>query len=290
MAKGRSLGSAQRGIAFSTISAFVVSVLILIVGAGYHNSRGDNTYFTVTELGAFIQQFVGKAGVIVYSCGFISAALSSMLTVPLGAALTADSVFSDDANEANDVDADEASPGEKYTINSDKIPVPTSPSKVPMSPEKSEKISIPPSSPEKKLLPLSPQSLHASELSFQVTTQDQAADQTHSTTNTENTEKASIKLSNSQPAELGLTIEAPVEEPQKLPRLVYLGIMFGMVIISLIVISANGNYNIKIFFREFCSTYNLINFSRPYIRNSCGSSFQWMFASILLHLSSALPQ
>ena len=267
MAKGRSLGSAQRGIAFSTISAFVVSVLILIVGAGYHNSRGDNTYFTVTELGAFIQQFVGKAGVIVYSCGFISAALSSMLTVPLGAALTADSVFSDDANEANDVDADDASSGEKYTINSDKIPVPTSPSKVPMSPEKSEKISIPPSSPEKKLLPLSPQSLHASELSLQVTTQDQA-DQTNST----NTEKAGIKLSNSQPAELGLTIEAPVEEPQKLPRLVYLGIMFGMVIISLIVISANGNYNIKIFFRVEVVLTILIHFSRPYLCYPCGSS------------------
>ena len=37
MAKGRSLGSAQRGIAFSTISAFVVSVLILTVGACYHS-------------------------------------------------------------------------------------------------------------------------------------------------------------------------------------------------------------------------------------------------------------
>ena len=37
MAKGRNLGSAQRGIAFSMISAFVVSVLILTVGAGDHS-------------------------------------------------------------------------------------------------------------------------------------------------------------------------------------------------------------------------------------------------------------
>ena len=35
-------------------------------------------------------------------------------------------------------------------------------------------------------------------------------------------------------------MEPAAEEPQKLPKLVYLGIMFGMVIISVIVISANG--------------------------------------------------
>merc|ERR1719357_1791082 len=34
MAKGKALESSQRGIAFSTISALEVSVLILIVGAG----------------------------------------------------------------------------------------------------------------------------------------------------------------------------------------------------------------------------------------------------------------
>jgi len=238
MAKGRSLGSAQRGIAFSTISAFVVSCLILIVGGGYHDDPDRNPNFSITDLGAFIEKFVGRAGVIVYSLGFISAALSSMLTVPLGAALTADSVFSDDPKEANDVEADETS-ADKYTINSDKIPVPTSPSKVPMTPERSEKISIPPSSPEKKLLPLSPVSLHASELGVHgsdgdsnCTMGDQGA-QVQTVSN--------IKLSSSQPAELGLSMEPAAEEPQKLPKLVYLGIMFGMVIISVIVISANAD-------------------------------------------------
>lgn len=237
MAKGRSLGSTQRGIAFSTISAFVVSVLILIVGAGYHNDPNREQKFTITDLGSFIEKFVGVAGVTVYALGFIAAALSSMLTVPLGAALTADSVFSDDADENNDVDAegDTNAAGDKYTV-SDKIPVPTSPSKVPMSPEKSERISIsspvsPPTSPEKKLLPPSYKSLDASELDLQSGVMD------NQNTITEN---GIIRPSNSQPSEVGLTMDTTVEESQKLPRWIYLGIMFGMVIISVIVISANG--------------------------------------------------
>ena len=110
MAEGKKLRSAQRGIAFSTMSAFIVSVLILIVGAGYHadkypdiSSTSNVTMegevsgrrFSITDLATFLYQYVGQAGVAVYSIGFIAAALSSMLTVPLGAALTADSVFSD---------------------------------------------------------------------------------------------------------------------------------------------------------------------------------------------------
>ena len=116
MAEGKKLRSAQRGIAFSTLSAFIVSVLILIVGAGYHaaetvpdsfstsdtsnttgeaGTEGGRKRFSITDLASFLLQYVKEAGVAVYSVGFIAAALSSMLTVPLGAALTADSVFSD---------------------------------------------------------------------------------------------------------------------------------------------------------------------------------------------------
>ena len=51
--------------------------------------------FRITDLACFLSQYVGQAGVVVYSVGFIAAALSSMLTTPLGAALTADSVFSE---------------------------------------------------------------------------------------------------------------------------------------------------------------------------------------------------
>ena len=232
MAKGRTLGSAQRGIAFSTISAFVVSVLILTVGAGYHKDRTDSN-FSVTDLAKFIQQFVGVIGVSIYSVGFIAAALSSMLTVPLGAALTADSVFSDDVNDANDAEADGDDtdrPGDAYAVTSDKIPVPTSPSKVPVSPSKSDvNISIsPPTSPEKKLLSLSPQSLHIEHEQQQAGTLDNVSS------------SGDLQPSSSQPAELGLTIENQTEEPNKLPRWIYLSIMFVMVIISVIVISANG--------------------------------------------------
>ena len=108
MAEGKKLRAAQRGIAFSTVSAFIVSVLILIVGAGYHNELNNKTdgaamlecqesgeMFRITDLACFLFQYVGQAGVVVYSVGFIAAALSSMLTTPLGAALTADSVFSE---------------------------------------------------------------------------------------------------------------------------------------------------------------------------------------------------
>jgi len=232
MAKGRTLGSAQRGIAFSTISAFVVSVLILTVGAGYHETRTDSN-FSVTDLAKFIQQFVGIIGVSIYSVGFIAAALSSMLTVPLGAALTADSVFSDDVNDANDAEADDADrPGDAYAVTSDKIPVPTSPSKVPVSPSKSD-VNIPispPTSPEKKLLSLSPQSLH---IEHEQKQQDGAADTASSS--------GDLQPSSSQPAELGLTIDNQTEEPNKLPRWIYLSIMFVMVIISVVVISANAD-------------------------------------------------
>jgi len=92
MAEGRELGSAQRGIAFSTVSAVAVSILILIVGSGFHKD-GGSTSFTISQLSDFIYEFLGTGGVVVFSLGFIAAALSSILTCPLAAALTADSVI-----------------------------------------------------------------------------------------------------------------------------------------------------------------------------------------------------
>ena len=92
MAEGKTLKSAQRGIAFSTFMALIVSILILIVGDGTHQkSKG---VFTIANLAEIIEKLTGKAGLWVFGIGFIAAALSSMLTVPLGAALTAESVFS----------------------------------------------------------------------------------------------------------------------------------------------------------------------------------------------------
>jgi len=91
MAKGKTLVEAQRGIAFSTSMALIVSVLIMIVGQGtYIQSKG---VFTIASLAGLIQQITGKVGLWVFGIGFIAAALSSMLAVPLGAVITADNLF-----------------------------------------------------------------------------------------------------------------------------------------------------------------------------------------------------
>ena len=102
MAEGRQLKSAQRGIAFSTFCAFLVSSLILIVGSGdYGNEIIDEPAdeFEIADIAEAVSKFFGTTGVVMYSLGFISAALSSMLTVCLGAALTADSLFSSDKDQ-----------------------------------------------------------------------------------------------------------------------------------------------------------------------------------------------
>eukprot|EP00088_Acartia_fossae_P052510 TRINITY_DN5933_c0_g1_i2.p1 TRINITY_DN5933_c0_g1~~TRINITY_DN5933_c0_g1_i2.p1 ORF type:complete len:522 (-),score=114.63 TRINITY_DN5933_c0_g1_i2:342-1907(-) len=110
MAKGKSLRPAQRGIGFSTASAFVVSVLILIVGSGNYDENGSADKFRIADLANKIEELYSTAGVVIFGIGFIAAALSSMLTVPLGAALTADSVFSDEVDEADKSTADLQSP------------------------------------------------------------------------------------------------------------------------------------------------------------------------------------
>ena len=174
MAEGKKLRAAQRGIAFSTVSAFIVSVLILIVGAGYHNELNNKTdgaamlecqesgeMFRITDLACFLFQYVGQAGVVVYSVGFIAAALSSMLTTPLGAALTADSVFSELGTGGAEEDV-----------------------------RRNNKL--------------------------------------------ESAMTVSVSVSPS--------LETETLLPRKLPHKIYLGIMFLMVIIATIVISANGQY------------------------------------------------
>ena len=93
MAQGRDIKSAQRGIAFSTIAAMIVSELILLVGAGANGSEDKIGKFTIDKLSAFIEQFVGKEGVVVFAIGFIAASLSSQLTMPLGATVLIESVW-----------------------------------------------------------------------------------------------------------------------------------------------------------------------------------------------------
>jgi len=97
MATGRDLRSAQRGIAFSCSAAFIVSLLILMVGAGNfikNEESGEvSPRFTIPVLSSFVREFTGDAGVIVFAVGFIAAALSSQLATPLGATATAESMF-----------------------------------------------------------------------------------------------------------------------------------------------------------------------------------------------------
>jgi len=92
MARGKTLSGAQRGIGFSTLMTFLVSVLILIVGSGTHNEAANGT-FDMHQLAQLINHLTGPAGIWTFGLGFIAAALSSMLTIPLGASLTAESVF-----------------------------------------------------------------------------------------------------------------------------------------------------------------------------------------------------
>ena len=70
MAQGKQLASAQRGIAFSTTSAVSVSILILIVGSGFHQ-EGSTESFSISQLGDFIAEFLGTTGVVIFSLGFI---------------------------------------------------------------------------------------------------------------------------------------------------------------------------------------------------------------------------
>jgi len=102
MAVGKELEPTQRGIAFSTISALEVSVLILIVGAG--TAEETTGGFSIQALANLIETLIGRVGVYVFAIGFIAAALSSMLAVPLGAAITAESVFSQTRCELDEED------------------------------------------------------------------------------------------------------------------------------------------------------------------------------------------
>merc|ERR1711971_1086639 len=168
MAEGKQIRGAQRGIAFSTGSALAVSVLILIVGAGANSQVDGAGGFKILQLVPVIREQLGEVGVVIFALGFFAAALSSMLTVPLGAALTADSVFSE--------------------------------------------------MPEKKMEPVGTDNPNFSDEQGVV-----------------NKEKV---------VEMEMAVEQ--EEGKRLPRWIYLGIMFVMVAISTVVIAANADRSLVI--------------------------------------------
>ena len=95
MAKDRKKPKAQKGIAFAT---FRVSSLILIVGSSTKNI-GDE--FHISQMAESIGDQLPDGGQEIFSIGFIAAALSSMMTCALGAAVTANTVLSEPDKKAS---------------------------------------------------------------------------------------------------------------------------------------------------------------------------------------------
>jgi len=89
MAVGKSLWQARAGIAFSTIATLITSILILICGTG----APDGEDFDVYTLADVIRDKTGLMGHWCFSVGFVAAAVSSMITCALGAAVTIDSLY-----------------------------------------------------------------------------------------------------------------------------------------------------------------------------------------------------
>ena len=58
-----------------------------------NNFRVPDEDFSIQYLADVIEDTVGTVGLIMFSLGFMAAAVSSMITVALGAAITADSMF-----------------------------------------------------------------------------------------------------------------------------------------------------------------------------------------------------
>ena len=91
MAKKRKKLEAQKGIAFATFLAFLVSSLILIIGSGTKTINGE---FHISQVAEWIGVQLPGGGQATFSIGFIAAALSSMMSCALGAAVTAKTVLS----------------------------------------------------------------------------------------------------------------------------------------------------------------------------------------------------
>lgn len=102
LAEGENLGKAQRGIAFAVMASLVVSVLIMIIGDGVEKVEDqDGSAFTILYMADLIEEAVGIPGLWVFGIGFIAAAISSVITVALAAALTCDSMLGERKDETN---------------------------------------------------------------------------------------------------------------------------------------------------------------------------------------------
>ncbi|CAE7323226.1 unnamed protein product [Symbiodinium natans] len=94
MARQKTLAECRRGIAFSTLSALIVSVLILIVASSVFKAQaGAAGRFSIIDLADSIYGYFGTAGTTFFALGFVSAALSSMLTVIMGSAMASEGLL-----------------------------------------------------------------------------------------------------------------------------------------------------------------------------------------------------
>jgi len=222
MAKGKALESSQRGIAFSTISALEVSVLILIVGAGtFHEDSSEP--FSIKMLADLIRSLIGEVGVFIFAIGFIAAALSSMLAVPLGAALTADSLFSRCEEEEN------CTVKKKYKIKKDTIV------SISLDQEEVEPSSLTPlqqCTDQKEAL--------QEESCASISQKQEAAHKFIATTPPQSPTKSMSPSLAAQHKEMEMECSQEGKELKTLPRSVYWGMITVMVLIATVVISLDA--------------------------------------------------
>ncbi len=89
IAGGQSLGELRFGITVAVVLGGLISMGILVVGAALHGA------FTYEALGGALGARLGPAAGGLFAWGLFAAGLSSAVTAPLAAAITARSLFSD---------------------------------------------------------------------------------------------------------------------------------------------------------------------------------------------------
>ena len=226
MAKGKKLESSQRGIAFSTVSAMEVSILILIVGAGTFKEKATHTEtFSIRSLSLLIERYIGNIGVYVFAIGFVAAALSSMLAVPLGAGITVQSVFSAVEAEADGEAGKEDREDKAKASNSSRRNVGNDGTEAHLS----DKADDDAKKEEEEEQETAAASLAGDEDSKKPLTG-------NTTANEGNAAKSLESLEEGRPA----------NQHRELPRFVYWSIISLMVIIATVVISMDGRHNFYI--------------------------------------------
>ena len=91
MSETATMGQMKRGIAFASLLTALISVLIVVIGSDIDVPKDED--FGVEDLGYAIYDKLGSVAQICFCIGLYAAAYSSAITIPLGAALTAQQIF-----------------------------------------------------------------------------------------------------------------------------------------------------------------------------------------------------